>query len=88
MSTVGTRELSKGMYDADVVRSKGWGTGTWLVGDEGYGPTVIRITAVGEQNILARKVSHKGVLVNEGEGNWTLRFRDWTEVEVPDDVPD
>lgn len=88
MSGKGTRELSRGKSDAGVVRARGWGVGTWLAGDEGYGTTIIRITAVGEQNILAKKVSHKGVLVNESEGGWTLRCRDWTEVEAPDDVRD
>jgi hypothetical protein len=81
MSDEGTRELSIGKSPADVVRAKGWGVGTWLAGDEGFGTTVIRITAVGEQDVLARKVSHKGAAVNEREGSWTLRFRDWTETE-------
>lgn len=61
--------------EADIVRAHGWGPGTRLIGDEGYGPTIIRITAVGEQNILA---------IAEGDRNWeftwTLKHRDWKEV--------
>lgn len=81
MSDQSTKELIRGRTDAELVRLKGWGVGTWLVGDEGYGPTVIKITAVGEDSILARQVTHNGAPVNEREGSWTLRFRDWTETE-------
>lgn len=45
--------------------------GTRLVGDEGYGPTTIRITYVSDQIILA---------INEAtgdEGMWGLGSRDW-----------
>lgn len=63
---------------ADVCRKNGWGPGTRLVGDEGYGPTVIEITAVGESAILAKMISH-----NEHppswthENTWTLQPREW-----------
>lgn len=45
--------------------------GTRLVGDEGYGPTTIRITYVSDQIILA---------VDEATGDertWGLGSRDW-----------
>ncbi len=60
-------------------RQNGWGPGTRLVGDEGHGPTVIEITAVGEQFILAKAISHNGhQFARQWETNWTLELRDWT----------
>lgn len=63
--------------DADTCRRNGWMAGTLLVGDEGYGPTVIEITAVGERLILAKTISHDGKLKDSDEGIWTLTCRDW-----------
>ncbi len=68
------------MTDADLCRSRGWGPGTRLVGNEGYGPTVIEITYVGEKLILAREVSHNGKPDVCDEALWTLSCRDWREV--------
>ena len=62
---------------ADICRENGWIPGTRLVGDEGYGPTVIEITAVGERSILAKTVSHNGQPSTVREGNWCLWCRDW-----------
>jgi hypothetical protein len=65
-------------YDADICRTNRWGPGTQLVGDEGYGPTVIEITAVGERALLAVTISHNGVPEPvRRESNWTLMCRDW-----------
>ena len=62
---------------AEHCREQGWGPGTRLVGDEGYGPCVIEITAVGEWSILAKCVDpHR----EEREGSWTLAHRDWREI--------
>lgn len=41
------------MTDAEVARANGWTVGTRLVGDEGYGPATIEITAIGRANVLA-----------------------------------
>ncbi|HVT78358.1 MAG TPA: hypothetical protein VHD87_15080 [Acidimicrobiales bacterium] len=71
---------------AEVCRANGWGPGTCLVGDEGYGPTVIEITAVGERCILAKCLGHNGVAVNQPENSWVLDARDWTEA-APADIP-
>lgn len=60
-----------GESSADACRRLGWGTGTRIVGDEGYGPTVITITAVGEEKILARADGR------DYENQWTLSCRDW-----------
>lgn len=68
---------------AVICRERGWTAGTCLEGDEGYGPTVIRITAVGERNILARGLTDKGKPVKWWEGSWGLDCRDWHEVPDP-----
>lgn len=62
---------------ADVARLKGWTVGTKLIGDEGWGPTVIKITAIGEEEVLARKLSHNGEPVDCDEGTWEFSCRDW-----------
>lgn len=67
---------------ADVCRNLGWLPGTQIAGDEGYGVTVIEITALGESKILAKRISHKGVPVKGArETTWTLSCRDWKVVE-------
>jgi hypothetical protein len=78
MNTTGVR-----ISDAEICRSRGWKVGTVLIGDEGFGPDRILITAIGEQNILARKTHKDGVPVDETEHSWTLQFRDWCEVSTP-----
>lgn len=74
------------LYDrrpvAVICRERGWTAGTRIVGDEGYGPTVLQITAVGEKSILAKVVTHGGVVPEWAgrEGEWCLSMRDWREV--------
>jgi hypothetical protein len=68
------------MSDADVCRKNGWGPGTYLQGDEGHGPEIILITAVGEASILAKLVYTKGKRIAWPEGSWTLALRDWKQV--------
>ncbi len=64
--------------DADLCRKNGRTVGTRLVGDEGYGPTVIRLTYISDQNVLAVKESHKGIPDHRNdESCWTLQCRDW-----------
>lgn len=65
---------------AEICRRNGWKAGTRLVGDEGYGPTVIEITAVGMEDILAKMISHGGEPVDGVENKWGLDHRDWKEV--------
>lgn len=68
---------------AAICRENGWGVGTRLVGDEGYGPTVIEITAVSRDAILAVHISHNGVLERHAsESQWFLGYRDWRVVTV------
>ena len=59
---------------AGYCRRMGWGPGTHIVGDEGYGPTTITITAVGQEGILAKADGRD-------EKTWTLKYRDWQLVE-------
>ena len=75
-----TRTLRSKLSPADLCRANGWTAGTHLIGNEGYGPTVIQITAVGYDSVLARCVEHKGVRQSEREQSWTLEYRDW----IPD----
>jgi hypothetical protein len=66
---------------ADICRRNGWKAGTRLSGDEGYGPTVIEITAIGEEYVLAKSVSHNGQATDyPDESLWELCYRDWVEV--------
>lgn len=58
------------MIDADVARANGWTVGTRLVGDEGYGPSTIEITAVGRDHVLA-------VWNGERESLTCLTAREW-----------
>jgi hypothetical protein len=70
--------MKRGETDAATCAANGWTVGTRLAGDNGYGPTVIRITAIGEERILARRLT---ALVDAGpEVAWTLRYRDWAPV--------
>lgn len=61
------------LSSAELCRRNGWTVGTRLVGDEGYGPDTITITAIGERHILARSDYQ---LMNH-ETIWTLHCRDW-----------
>jgi hypothetical protein len=69
--------MIRGKSEAETCRLNGWTVGTRLVGDEGYGPTVIEITAIGQQRILARGLSRRGEAVRESETTWTLACRAW-----------
>lgn len=56
-----------------------WPVGTRLVGDEGYGPTTIRLTYVSDQIILAvREETPDGRDVGH-ESLWSLTCRKWQE---------
>ena len=71
--------MRRGATDAETCRLNGWAAGAHLVGDEGYGPTVIRLTAIGESAILARAVMLDGEPIERRETTWTLECRDWRE---------
>lgn len=69
----------KGENSADACRRLGWGVGTRIIGDEGYGPSVWEITAVGRSSILKMTVIDKVACGHEGLA--TLSCRDWVAVE-------
>ena len=71
--------MKRGTTDAETCHLNGWTVGTHLIGDEGYGPTVIRLTAIGEGAILARAVMLDGQPISRREATWTLECRDWRE---------
>ena len=62
-------------------KNNGWKVGDRLTGNEGYGDTIIQITAIGEDGILAKQLSHDGIdTPHTSESNWTLSCRDWKKV--------
>lgn len=76
-------DMRRDENSAEYVRRKGWGVGTHLIGDEGYGPREIIITAVGEHSILARELD------GGREQTWTLWMRPWQPVtpDIPEPTP-
>ena len=68
-------------HAADVCREHGWRPGTRLVGSNGFGTTVIEITALGNRVILARIISQNGQpAAYDQDRVWRLSDRDWREV--------
>jgi len=72
---------NRDMCPARICKENGWGPGTRLVGDEGNGPTVIEITAIGEHSILAKQISQNGAKYLGTEGLWCLDCREWKVVK-------
>lgn len=69
------------LKDAAICRKKNWKVGTFLVGNEGYGDSVIEITAIGKTCILARCLVARNLLVaNPSEFVWTLTCREWVKI--------
>ena len=56
---------------------KGWTVGTLISGKQSDDVAVIKITAIGEGAILARRVSANGSPSDGRELTWTLADRDW-----------
>lgn len=69
------------LNQADLCRANGWTVGTILEGDEGYGPYRIKITAIGETVILARRISCDGKPYLGRETIWSLARCDWKKVD-------
>ena len=77
--------------DADRCRANGWVVGTVIEGRETYingswSESRIRITAIGEEGVLAREVARRSSLqpvwglISAPEASWTLAHRDWRAV--------
>ena len=71
------------MNAAETCRQNGWVVGDVLEGDEGYGPSRIRITAIGARVMVAVETWRNGkpLPADElSEGPWSLECRDWKKV--------
>lgn len=74
--------MIRGNTDAETCRLNGWQVGTVLAGDNGKHPERIVITAIGEEQLLAKRISDEaGNPVHSLEHTWTLICRDWKQVE-------
>lgn len=72
--------MKRGKSEQETLHLNGWGVGTLLAGNEGYGETVIEVTYLMRdgRGILAEVVSHKGEPIKRHrESNWTLACREW-----------
>lgn len=70
------------MTNAELCRVNGWKVGDVLEGDEGYGPTRIVLTAIGEDLVLARTLAQDGTIVDCREIPWSLKYRDWRKCNM------
>lgn len=69
------------MNDYELCKANGWGPGTRLIGDQGYGPTTIELTYISPQIVVAitHAVAGKHLPVPR-ERTWSLQSRNWVEV--------
>lgn len=74
------KPMLRGKTAVETCRLNGWVAGTRLAGDENQKTTVIKITAIGQENILATRISHNGVPNLGREISWSLNYREWTKV--------
>jgi len=83
-------ERTRPLYnsDAEECRQRGFKVGDRLAGNDGYGVTVIELTAIGERSILAKTISHNGESRHGWECIWTLSRRDWEEATRKIVVPE
>lgn len=57
---------------------KGFKAGDIIVGNEGYGDTIIELTAIGRKFVLAIPLAHDGNAASScRESIWGLDIRDW-----------
>lgn len=76
--------LNTRLSDAEICRKNGWAPGTVLAGNAGQSETVIRVTAVGEANILAKELRRAGKPSNDVAGRetiWHLSERSWHRID-------
>lgn len=64
--------MKRGATEAETARLNGWNIGTRLVGDEGYGPTEIVVTYIGDTMVVCRWPF--------GDSTTTFECRDWQVV--------
>lgn len=72
------------MTSADVCQRNGWKPGDLLCGSEFSGgrayTITIRITAIGEELVVARAIDRDGVAISATEYLWDLTWRSWEKV--------
>lgn len=70
--------MVRGSTPAETCLLNGWTVGTVLRGsDIGYGEVVIKITAIGERNVLAKAVTRGDQVLDEPEVSWMFDHREW-----------
>lgn len=67
-----------GESTADFCRRMGWEVGTVIAGNEGYGTTAMKITAIGEEKVLTKTVYEDGS--QSSEHTWTHVCRHWKQI--------
>jgi hypothetical protein len=72
--------MKHGKTERETLDLNGWTIGDILEGDEGYGPQLIKITAVGEERFLCRWNYQKGKGWERESGQTTLSCREWRKV--------
>jgi len=72
--------MIRGKTEKETLELNGWGIGDILEGDEGYGPSRILITAIGDEKFLCKwDYGSKGTYDKES-GSTTLSMREWKKV--------
>lgn len=72
-----TSTLNDRRYSAEICRKRGWTVGTKLIGNKFGELTVIEITAIGDREILAKRISDNGQPDFDSESMWNFSYRDW-----------
>ena len=72
--------MKYGKTERETLDLNGWTVGDILEGDEGYGPDLVKITAVGEERFLCRWNHQKGCGWERESGQTTLSCRQWRKV--------
>lgn len=73
--------LNTGMTAAALCHANGWKAGVELAADEGFGVTRVTVTAIGRENILARRTLSGGRAPTlQLEATIQLHNLDWRKV--------
>jgi hypothetical protein len=71
--------MRRGRSDAETCALNGWAVGQVLVGDEGYGPNTIQLTAIGERFVLAKLIT--GSITNVGSEFLWMSTAEWAAAD-------
>lgn len=72
--------MQRGKTEKETLELNGWGVGDILEGNEGYGPSRIIITAIGEERFLCRWDNGCDGKFGRESGCATLTCRNWVKV--------